>query len=115
METINIALIGAAGVGKSSFVQRVLSLAKPPTGNSTTTRIQVDSTQYMMTLVELDLEYFNIDPDREIQWPKQVAGQIMPHVDGALILYDVVNRDSVAELPQALSKCVLVVHVKLQL
>ncbi|KAJ2901338.1 ras GEF [Zalerion maritima] len=103
METFNIALIGAAGVGKSSFIQRVLGYSKPPVGHITNTRVTIENVPYLTILIELDLEYFDINPDREIQWPKQVAGQIMPRVDGALILYDVMNRESITELPQTLS------------
>lgn len=104
METLNITLIGAQGVGKSSFIQRVLGLSKLPSGNTTSTRLVVDKVQYIVTLIELDLESFDIDPNREIQWPKQIAGQIIPHIDGALILYDVMNRESIVELPQTMCK-----------
>ncbi|KAI0025673.1 ras GEF [Xylariomycetidae sp. FL0641] len=100
MESINIAVIGANGVGKSHFIQRAMALSRVPGPNPTTARINIDNVPYAVTLFELDLEYFDVDPDRQIKWPKQMGGAIMPRVNGVLILYDVTNQDSIIELPQ---------------
>lgn len=102
METYNIAFIGAAGVGKSSFVQRVLGLSRPPISNASSVRMVVDNVTHMITLLELDLEYFELSPSQPIQWPKQINGHIVPRVDAALVLYDVMNQESIQELPQTL-------------
>ncbi|KAJ0339803.1 hypothetical protein COL922a_004021 [Colletotrichum nupharicola] len=101
MESLNIAVIGASGVGKSSFVQRVLGLSRPPITNASSVRMVVDNVTYGVTLIELDLEYFELNPLQPIQWPKQINGHIVPRVDGALIIYDVMNKESMKELPQA--------------
>ncbi|KAI5928291.1 ras GEF [Camillea tinctor] len=106
MESLNIAVIGANGVGKSHFIQRAMSLSRIPGPNPTTARINIDNMPYAVTLFELDLEYFDVDPDRQIKWPKQIGGAIMPHVNGVLLLYDVMNRDSIIELPQTLNALV---------
>ncbi|OLN95299.1 Ras guanine nucleotide exchange factor A 1 [Colletotrichum chlorophyti] len=103
MESLNIAVIGASGVGKSSFVQRVLGLSRPPITNASSVRMIVDNVTYGVTLIELDLEYFELNPLQPIQWPKQINGHIVPRVDGALILYDVMNKDSMKELPQTMA------------
>jgi hypothetical protein len=66
--------------------------------------MSVDNVLYTVTLIELDLESFDIIPDRQIQWPKQINGHIVPPMDGALLLYDVMNQESIAELPQTLSE-----------
>jgi GTPase SAR1 family protein len=105
MESINIAVIGANGVGKSHFVQRALSLSRTPNIQPSTARIQIDHVPFTVTLFELDLEYFDVDPERQIQWPRQVSGVMMPTIHGVLLLYDVMNRDSIIELPQTLSEC----------
>ncbi|KAM0556790.1 hypothetical protein ACHAPJ_005850 [Fusarium lateritium] len=103
MESFNIAVIGSTGVGKSSFVQRVLGLSRPPISNASSVRMLVDNASHAVTLLELDLEYFELDPAQPIQWPKQINGHIVPRVDAALILYDVTNHESVRELPQTLA------------
>ncbi|KAM0455905.1 hypothetical protein ACHAPV_002998 [Trichoderma viride] len=104
MESYNIAIIGAMGVGKSTFVQRILGLSRPPISTASSVRINLDSTSYMITLLELDLDSFelNTNTPHPIQWPKQINGHIVPRVDAALVLYDVTNRDTIRELPQTL-------------
>jgi GTPase SAR1 family protein len=104
MENINIAVIGAAGVGKSTLIQRALGLRSLPTAVSSSQKMSVDNIVYTVSLVELDLETFDFNPDRRVQWPKQINGQIVPRMDGALILYDVMNRESIIDLPQTLSE-----------
>ncbi|KAF7539848.1 hypothetical protein G7Z17_g12332 [Cylindrodendrum hubeiense] len=103
MEGFNIAVIGSTGVGKSSFVQRVLGLSRPPISNASSVRMVVDNVFHVITLLELDLEYFELNPAQPIQWPKQINGHIVPRVDAALILYDVMNQESIRELPQTLT------------
>jgi len=103
MSDINIAIIGSAGVGKSTLIQRALSLRALPTSIASSLRMSVDNVVYTVSLIELDLESFDIVPDRRIEWPKQINGHIVPRMDGALLLYDVMNRESIAELPQTLS------------
>lgn len=100
MESYNIAIIGANSVGKSTFVRRALDLPRPPVTNSSSVRLMVDHVAHMVTLVELDLEHFQVDPSQPIQWPKQINGQIVPRVDAALILYDVLSKESIRPLPQ---------------
>ncbi len=95
MESVNIAVIGADGVGKSAFIQRALCLAKPPTNGITAICLDVDGIPHMVALIELDLEHFDVDPDQKINWPKRISGHIVPHIDGALMLYDVMNPESV--------------------
>lgn len=102
MDSYNIAIIGAIGVGKSTFVQRILGLSRPPISTASSVRISVDSASYMITLLELDLDSFELNTPQPIQWPKQINGHIVPRVDAALVLYDVTNKDTIRELPQTL-------------
>lgn len=106
MSDINIAVIGSNGVGKSTLIQRALGLRSLPNSVASSLRMSVDEVGYTVSLIELDLESFDIIPDRLIQWPKQINGHILPRVDGALLLYDVMNRESIVELPQTLNALV---------
>jgi hypothetical protein len=89
-------------VGKSAFVQRVLGLSRPPISNASSVRLVVDNTSFGVTLLELDLEYFEVTPSHPIQWPKQINGHIVPRVDGALIVYDVTKGETMQDLPQTI-------------
>lgn len=91
-------------MGKSTLIQRALGLRTLPTSIASSLRMSVDNVVYTVSLIELDLESFDINPDRRIQWPKQINGHIVPRMDGALLLYDVMNRESIQELPQTLSE-----------
>jgi hypothetical protein len=99
MEPINIAVIGAEGVGKSTFIQQLRHAPRPSTLNITTSRHTVDGTPYLVTLVELDLEGIELDPNQPVHWPKQIGGHMVPRMDGAMILYDAVKEDSMREVP----------------
>lgn len=101
MESYNIAILGADAVGKSTFVQRVLGLPRPPVSNSSSVRMVVDNATHLITLLELDLEELELASSQPIQWPKHIQGHILPRVDAALVLYDVLAKDSIRELPQA--------------
>ena len=103
MADINIAVIGSAGVGKSTLIQRAFGSRTAPTSIASSQRMSVDHVIYTVSLIELDLESFDIKSDTRIQWPKQINGHIVPRMDGALLLYDVMNRESIVDLPQALS------------
>ncbi|KHN95861.1 aimless RasGEF (aleA) [Metarhizium album ARSEF 1941] len=103
MDSYNIAIIGADAVGKSTFVQRVLHLSRPPVTNTSSARQVVDSVTHMVTLVELDLEHFELNPSQPMQWPKQINGHIVPRMDAALILYDVTKEQSIRQLPQTVA------------
>jgi hypothetical protein len=115
MESINIAVIGAVAVGKSTLIERALGLRSTPTTVASTARLSVNNVVYAVSLIELDLASFDFKPDRRVRWPKQINGQIVPRVDGALLLYDVMNRESIVDLPQTLSKsnpCLLDLDVR---
>ena len=104
METINIAVIGSDGVGKSAFIQRALRLPRSPNTNINGVRLDVEGVPHIVSLVELDLEVFDVDPTQPIRWPKQINVHMVPRIDGALILYDVMNKESIRELPHTLCK-----------
>ncbi|KAL2195785.1 ras guanine nucleotide exchange factor domain-containing protein [Corynascus similis CBS 632.67] len=98
MEPINVAVIGAVGVGKSTFIQQLRRAPRPSSLNITTLRHELDGASHLVTLVELDLEGIDLDPNQPVHWPKQIGGHSVPRMDGALILYDAVNEASMQEV-----------------
>lgn len=115
MESLSIAVIGANGAGKSHFIRTAMSLPPPPKNSPlpadskpTTARIVVDNVPYAVALFELDLQYFESEyPEgqcRQVKWPKQMNGTILPRVHGVLFVYDVMDRESINYLPETLSK-----------
>jgi len=102
MASLNIAVIGTTGVGKSAFIERVMGLSRPPLSNASQARKVVDGVPYLVTLLELDLEHFELNPELPIQWPRQLNGHIVPRMDGALLIYDVTAQSSLQDLPRTL-------------
>ncbi|KAI0402126.1 RAP guanine nucleotide exchange factor 4 [Xylaria palmicola] len=117
MESLSIAVIGADGVGKSQFIRTAMSLPTPaeplpptPDPKPVTARISVDKIPYGVTLFEMDPQYFDSeyfdDQHRQVKWPKQMNGTILPRVHGVLLLYDVMDRESINYLPETLNALV---------
>lgn len=104
MDAVNIAVIGAKGVGKSAFIQRALSQTRPLPSNIMPVRLKAESGMTLfVTLIELDLEDFDDTPgDQPIRWPTHLAGHAvaLPRPHCALVLYDVTSMDSLRTLPQ---------------
>jgi len=108
MDTINIAVVGSLGVGKSSFIQRALRLNKLPTSSQSSVRQDIEGIPHIVCLVEYDTGQINMDelpaPGKQIQWPKQINGHSVRAPDGALVLYDVTDKDSIRDMTPALSE-----------
>lgn len=102
---INIAVIGAEGVGKSTFVQRALDLPEIPSSSAAEIQIPVDGSTYLVRLLELPIEDVEIDDDDTVTWPEVLENKMMPRVDGAIALYDVQDRTTFDEIPEVLSEC----------
>ncbi|CAK4030556.1 related to Ras guanyl-nucleotide exchange factor [Lecanosticta acicola] len=100
---INIAIIGAQGVGKSTFVQKALDLPARPQTHAAECTIPIHGTFYLVRLLELPLEDIDIDDDETINWPDNIENKMLPRVDGALALYDVQDKRSVEDLPGMLN------------
>ncbi|CCU77281.1 unnamed protein product [Blumeria hordei] len=104
---INIAVIGAAGVGKSTLIQRALGLSAPTNSVSTSLPIFIDNVAFMLSLIELGLESLSVNPGQKIDWPNEINGQIVPRIDGALVLCDVQNKESIQNMPEMLNELVV--------
>ncbi|KAI9697262.1 MAG: hypothetical protein M1836_004826 [Candelina mexicana] len=103
MREINIALLGAHGVGKSTFIARALDLRQPPEVAVPTRKMLIDSVVYDIRLLKLTPGTVEIKGDGTIRWPKALDGKTIPSVDGALTLYDVTNESSIDQVPELLS------------
>lgn len=105
LQQINIAVIGAEGVGKSTFVQKALDLPHLPPSQVVERKIPIDGTVYLVRLLELPMDDVDIDDDDKVSWPDTIEHNVMPSVDGALTLYDVNDKDSLEHVPEMLSEC----------
>lgn len=96
-------VLGEEGVGKSTFIQKAFDLRNFSDVNMTSKRMPLDGDVYTVRLVELGFGDIEIDDDKEISWPEIIDNMKMPAVHGALILWDVMNRESLVDVPDILS------------
>jgi len=110
MEEINIAVLGSPQVGKSTFIQRAFDLRSLPDSPFTSRKMSIDGNVYVVRLVELTHDDLDLDEHKRICWPDNVDGSPVPVIDGAFTLYDVLNRDSLGQIPETLSKWLALSH-----
>ncbi|KAJ9664884.1 hypothetical protein H2201_004936 [Coniosporium apollinis] len=105
MQEINIGVLGAAGVGKTTFVHKALELRSAPLTSAATKKLSLDGSTYVVRLIELQLDDLDIDDNEPLQWPSTIDDDMtMPRIDGALTLYDVMDKDSLGQVPGALNQ-----------
>ncbi|KAK2791181.1 hypothetical protein FQN51_002256 [Onygenales sp. PD_10] len=100
---VNLAIVGAQGVGKSTFVQRALDLKQPPISRSSMKKMSLDGTIYLVRLLEIASHKITFDENGCIVWPKFIGEQELPIIDGVLVLFDSFDPRSVAQFPRIFS------------
>ncbi|KAL2416442.1 hypothetical protein ABEF95_016241 [Exophiala dermatitidis] len=97
--SINLVVIGPRNCGKSSFIRSVV----PEEGSPSSTLITVKNQSYRVQFIELALDDVDYNSSRRIEWPSIWKGTAYPQVDGVFCLYDVSDKESVADIPTALT------------
>ncbi|KAL1623489.1 hypothetical protein SLS54_004479 [Diplodia seriata] len=103
VEDINIGVIGDSAVGKTRFIDRAFDLRTRSHARTATRKMSIDGTVYTVRLVEVPFEELDIEHDDRICWPEKIDDMPAPRIDGALMLYDVMNQESLAQVPGMLS------------
>ena len=67
-------------------------------------KVSLEGRVSILRLIELDLDSLVLGADKKVYWPEQVADHSCCHLDGALVLYNVMNRDSMVRVSHVLSK-----------
>jgi hypothetical protein len=99
---VTLVVLGARGVGKSTFVQNSLDLRSPSTSAFEVKKMSLDEVVYLVRLVEISLGDVIITESSQIKWPTSPKGFDLPPIDGVLVLYDVTNKESITGVPDLL-------------
>jgi GTPase SAR1 family protein len=103
---INVVVLGAEGVGKSTFVQKALDVPYPVATRAAERKISVKGSDYFVRLLEVSIDDADWDDDDEtVVWPETIDDKMMPRIDGALVLYDIIDASSLEKVREMLSKC----------
>ncbi|KAL1305056.1 hypothetical protein AAFC00_001994 [Neodothiora populina] len=100
---INLVVLGAPGVGKSTFIRHSFGLSTPPTSPIVTKQVTIENGPCLVRLVELSIADVDIEDDGEVKWPNSVGDSRMPRVDGVLTLYDISDKASFQDVPETLN------------
>jgi hypothetical protein len=106
MLDMNIAVIGAAAVGKTTFMQKALGLPDTTPTTQCHRKWTMDGIPYHVRLVELKIDDIHAKPGNTIEWPKTANGMAVPRVDGAITVYDVTVKESLASVPDMMSQSI---------
>ncbi|EFE39672.1 hypothetical protein TRV_05644 [Trichophyton verrucosum HKI 0517] len=101
---VNLAVVGAAGVGKSTFVKCALDLKQTPLVRSSIKKMSMDGAIYVVRLLEIAIHKITLDDRGRIVWPKCLGEQALSPIDGVLCLFDSTDLRSVSQYPQVLGK-----------
>jgi len=106
LPTINVLIIGARGCGKSSFIRNSLDRESflPESGSGLSARVKLTDQYYSIKFLELEIDEVDFSSERRIIWPPHANGSTFPALDAVFCLYDASDKDSVADVPTALSK-----------
>lgn len=103
--TLTFAVLGVAGVGKSTFTNNALEQQKSPGSPLSSSKVSLGGSLYRIQLVEITFDDADFSSSRRVIWPNHLNGVPFPSIHGAFCLYDVTEEDSVAQIPQALGEC----------
>ncbi|KAF2668558.1 ras GEF [Microthyrium microscopicum] len=103
LQAVNIAVVGASQVGKSTFIRQALDWEDLPDTPFTQRKVQMDGTVYVVRLIEIGFGDLDLDDEKCICWPDVIRNTPVPHIDGAFTLYDVTCKDSLIQVPETLN------------
>jgi hypothetical protein len=104
MLDMNIAVIGAAGSGKTFFMHKALGLPETTLPHQCQRKWTMDGIPYVVRFVELRIDDIHVKPGNIIEWPKTAHGVAVPRIDGAITVYDVTVKESLAGVPDMMSE-----------
>ncbi|OAP64006.1 hypothetical protein AYL99_03233 [Fonsecaea erecta] len=97
--SINLLVLGSRNSGKTTFIRN--SIGKDRSRTSIEVRIRDRS--YQIQFFELLFDDVDFSSERRIEWPTYINGAPLPEIDGVFCLYDVSDKESVADVPAALT------------
>lgn len=109
MLQMNLVLVGAPNVGKSTFMQHTLDLPYLPSSFSATKKMSLDDTIYLVRLIELDVDDIAISANNDLIFPRALPdGRYLPdRIHGALAVFDSSDLTTLTKYPHLFRKSYL--------
>lgn len=84
---VTIAVVGGDQAGKTTFITSALDMRHPATSRTTTKKMSLDGSVYLVRLLEIGSKEITRDPKGPI-WPRFGNDPSPPSIDGVLVLHD---------------------------
>ncbi|KAJ9615162.1 hypothetical protein H2200_001236 [Cladophialophora chaetospira] len=97
--SVNLLVLGSRNSGKTTFIRNAIGKER----SRASTQVLIKEKYYRVQVYELLLDDVDFSSERRIEWPDSVNGAPLPEVDGVFCLYDVADKESVADVPAALT------------
>ena len=89
-------------MGKSAFIKNALDLKNSPVPPISSKKVSLKGYTSILHLVELDVRHIRISQDK-FHWPARIQNQVIPEIDGFILLYSVADHGSIDYVPDFLS------------
>ncbi|KAL9038503.1 MAG: hypothetical protein Q9214_005253, partial [Letrouitia sp. 1 TL-2023] len=99
---VDLAILGVSGSGKSTFVQHALDLKKAAISSVSMKKVSLEGAVFDLRLFELEFGQLILNDDG-IDWNRTICDQSVFSVDGVLVLYSVLDANSISQIPPVLS------------
>ena len=100
-QEVNIAVLGHAGVGKSTLITRIVDLPDVVSEDACSCTITPAGTTFLVRFFEMAIKDVYEDENKALNWPPAVRNYT---IHGVMTLYDVGNKASFRLVPEALRK-----------
>lgn len=104
MQDINIAVLGARGSGKSTFIRHALNLPVAAPDAVRTRKMTIDGGLYVVRFLEMSINDVQVRDQNFVKWPDTLQDLPTPRIDGAITIYDVTSEQSLARVPEILGQ-----------
>ncbi|KAL2821365.1 ras guanine nucleotide exchange factor domain-containing protein [Aspergillus cavernicola] len=94
---VSIAVVGGDKVGKTTFIQSALDMKNPLSSRSTTKKMSLDGTVYVVRLLEVHADEISLGSNGRLKWPR-LGNDSPPTVDGALLLHSATHPAAQPEM-----------------
>ena len=94
---VTIAVVGGDQAGKTTFITSALDMRHPATSRTTTKKMSLDGSVYLVRLLEIGSKEIICDPKGPI-WPRFGNDPSPPSIDGVLVLHDTTQPATFTEI-----------------
>lgn len=98
---MTIAVVGGDQAGKTTFITSALDMRHPGTSRTTTKKMSLDGSVYLVCLLEMSSKEIVLDSKGPL-WPQFGSDPSPPKVDGVLVLHDTTQPAVFAEIANLL-------------